>query len=283
MVETGHSIAGFLDLAIQVAHEREAELADDAEGATLSSRPPSPLSDLTSSEEDDSAAQTTIELGPSPSRPSTLPLPAAVPGIEKQRRKIAAAKRRKARRTKVATTSPNAAHSYRLKASNIQQYRERATKSIKFELKSLAAYAASTAWVGKRMPGTNQTTWTLDEVLARGFRLIKWDGMSVKSNSRSKPSDMLLIDSNPMLLVDDETNIVVILAGRPDDPNWDSVIAEGVRVMEEVRRAGHRGGVWKPADVSGRRGDFVAVASGVSFGGGQRVRVPWVIIFVLSM
>lgn len=85
-----------------------------------------------------------------------------------------------------------------------------------------------------------------------------------------------------MLLVDDANNIIVILAGRPDDPDWDAVVAEGVRVMEEIRRAGHKGGVWKPNDMSGRRGNFVAVASGVSFGGGQRVRDLSFSIFIHS-
>lgn len=76
-----------------------------------------------------------------------------------------------------------------------------------------------------------------------------------------------------MLLVDNDRNVIVILAGRPDDPDWDAVVAEGVRVMEEVRRAGYTKGVWKAGDTSSRRGNFVAVASGVSFGGGQRVRL----------
>lgn len=86
-----------------------------------------------------------------------------------------------------------------------------------------------------------------------------------------------------MLLVDDANNIVVVLAGRPDDPDWDNVVAEGVRVMGEIRRAGHKSGVWKPDDMSGRRGDFVAIASGVSFGGGQRVRGIFFSPFILSV
>lgn len=161
---------------MQEEHDRDEQLGDDCEGATLSSRPPSPLSDLTDSDVDPPA---TVELQAPPPGLTSPPIPAAQTsaapsacGIEKQRQKISAGKRRQARRSKSAAANPNAAHKYRLKASNLQTYRERAANTIKFNVKSLAVYAASTAWVGKRAEGANKRTWTIDEVLARGFCLI---------------------------------------------------------------------------------------------------------------
>lgn len=193
LVETGCSFGDLLAQSMQEEQRRDEEFGDDCEGATLSSRPPSPLSDLTDSDGNgevdppaivklvppshDQVPKTTAPPGVFTSPPT--PAGQTTVGIEKQRQKISAGMRRKARRAKgkAAEEFPNAAYSYRLKASNIQTYRERAAKAIKFNVKSLATYAASTAWVGKRAEGTNRTVWTLDEVLARGFCLIEWDGV----------------------------------------------------------------------------------------------------------
>lgn len=164
LVNTGCSIRDLLEAAMTDAQGRDELVGDDCEGATLSSRPSSPLSDLTESEDG----------SPPPLSPSTS-TQHSPPTIEKQRKKIAAARRRKARRAKAAT--PNSAHDYRLKPSHVQKYRERAAQSIKFNLKSLAASAAAGAWVGKRATGSRMSQWTLDELLGRGFRIIEWDGM----------------------------------------------------------------------------------------------------------
>lgn len=176
LVNTGFSIRDLLEASMGAAQEHDELVGDDCDGAALSSRPCSPLPDLTESEGEES-------LPPPPQlpQPSMSALNTATPaiGIEKQRKKIATARRRKGRRGKAAAQAQNTAHDYRLKPSHSQKYREHATQSIKFNVKSLAASAAAGAWIGKRAPGKKQSPWKLDELLERGFRIIYWDGMYV--------------------------------------------------------------------------------------------------------
>jgi hypothetical protein len=74
--------------------------------------------------------------------------------------------------------------------------------------------------------------------------------------------------STPHVLVDRSQRIITVLAGRPTDAGWDGVMREATRLMDEVRRKGHRSQAFEWH----RRGSFTAFGDGVSFGGGQRVR-----------
>lgn len=75
----------------------------------------------------------------------------------------------------------------------------------------------------------------------------------------------------PKVILDAEDRIVTVLAGRPKDPDWDVVVLDALKAMDEVQQFGESKDNFKPPDVSHRRGDFVALAAGVSYGGGQRV------------
>ena len=77
--------------------------------------------------------------------------------------------------------------------------------------------------------------------------------------------------SQTRFLVDSSDRIIVVLAGRPKDPTWDHVVAGASAAMEGVRKAGQKSGSFRDKDLSHRRGEFVALAAGVSFGGGQTV------------
>ncbi|KAH7918686.1 hypothetical protein BV22DRAFT_993901, partial [Leucogyrophana mollusca] len=71
----------------------------------------------------------------------------------------------------------------------------------------------------------------------------------------------------PHVIVDAEDRILAVLAGRPDDPTWDDVV-------EDATKALHEAGLAAKIPVKKRRhrrGEYPALAAGVSYGGGQTV------------
>lgn len=84
----------------------------------------------------------------------------------------------------------------------------------------------------------------------------------------------------PHLIIDPEFRIITILAGRPNDPDWDSVTQAMSDLMEEVRQLGDAlncpGGdekkpFWTKGQVNGRRGPYTSLTVGYSDGQGQGV------------
>jgi hypothetical protein len=63
-----------------------------------------------------------------------------------------------------------------------------------------------------------------------------------------------------------------VLVGQPDDPEWREVINEAEAVMREVRETGAELDLFSEKAQDHRRGRFLAIPVGVSFGGGQTVR-----------
>lgn len=68
---------------------------------------------------------------------------------------------------------------------------------------------------------------------------------------------------------DEEDFCSVILAGQPE--GWDAVNASVTQEMADMRDEGLANGAFKSTSADHRRGKFLAVASGVSYGGGQMV------------
>ena len=79
--------------------------------------------------------------------------------------------------------------------------------------------------------------------------------------------------SDTIFIVDAQDRIVSILVGRPNDPEWPVVCEDAAIILEEVRKAGIASDAFPDEYLSHRRGDFVAIPAGVSFGGGQKVRM----------
>ncbi|KAJ7616999.1 hypothetical protein DFH06DRAFT_1012646 [Mycena polygramma] len=79
-------------------------------------------------------------------------------------------------------------------------------------------------------------------------------------------SDVSLRD--PKLILDCEGRIIAILLGKPDDPEWDEVVKGAAEALREARRAAQRHKAWFRR--AHRRGWYLAITAGVSFGGGQR-------------
>lgn len=71
-----------------------------------------------------------------------------------------------------------------------------------------------------------------------------------------------------MLVLDTDDRIVAVLLGMPDDPEWPDVVSQAVNAMARACRDARQHG-WLPA--AHRRGRYLALTTGVSFGGGQKV------------
>lgn len=62
------------------------------------------------------------------------------------------------------------------------------------------------------------------------------------------------------------------LVGQPrDDPTWSLTAVRAGKALTNTRTEGLARGAFRAADLDHRRGKFLAVASGISFGGGQKV------------
>ncbi|KAL7278946.1 hypothetical protein ACG7TL_006778 [Trametes sanguinea] len=108
---------------------------------------------------------------------------------------------------------------------------------------------ASTAFVSrnlKQMPSGGSAP-TVQQILARGFRYIAWDGRM------------------PYALLDKEERVIGALVGRPRDEAWGTVVSEASSVLEAARSTLYG----NAAPTAHRRGCFSLVASGISYGGGQ--------------
>ncbi|KAJ7633976.1 hypothetical protein B0H17DRAFT_961598, partial [Mycena rosella] len=77
---------------------------------------------------------------------------------------------------------------------------------------------------------------------------------------------------HPLVIVDQDGRIVCVFVGKPDDPEWDTKVFPGAfRAMERASRKGLKSGALTELDRLHRRGNFLALTAGVSFGGGQKV------------
>lgn len=74
------------------------------------------------------------------------------------------------------------------------------------------------------------------------------------------------------IIGDEEDTGFVILAGRPSSAHWDNDMVGASDALKKARTLGVANGSFKDVDLQHRRGAFLAFASGVSFGGGQKVR-----------
>ena len=79
--------------------------------------------------------------------------------------------------------------------------------------------------------------------------------------------------SKTRLILDKKERIVAVLVGQPDDPLWGGTIDAAAGVMQEVERCSAGMELFTAKTQHHRRGEFLAIPAGVSFGGGQTVRV----------
>jgi hypothetical protein len=60
--------------------------------------------------------------------------------------------------------------------------------------------------------------------------------------------------------------------GQPEDPQWRGTVDNAAEVMQEVEQLGASADLFTEEKLHHRRGEFLAIPAGVSFGGGQTVR-----------
>lgn len=99
-------------------------------------------------------------------------------------------------------------------------------------------------------------------------------GWRVRSIIKNMSSVANIVHRKPELITDLSGRILVALVGRPtcsDPQEWDGVANGAKHALISFRDEGLRQGLFEQ-DASDRRGNFLAIATGISFGGGQRVR-----------
>ncbi|KAJ7206715.1 hypothetical protein C8J57DRAFT_1541288 [Mycena rebaudengoi] len=174
----------------------------------------------------------------------------AVTGIHRRRRGDAATKRRKARcQAKAKASSP---YEHQPKERHSQKHREQSPHRSALDAEELPASGGG-SWLGARGKGRKgRRLWTLDELKREGDRVLEWNG------------------KDPKLILDVHGRIIAVLVGTPEDPDWDQVIRDSLKEMKRARRRGARRGIFKAKDMRHRRGQYLPLVTGVSFGGGQQ-------------
>lgn len=73
------------------------------------------------------------------------------------------------------------------------------------------------------------------------------------------------------MVLDREERIVAVLVGQPEDPCWGDVANAAAELMQKVEHLGISMDLFTEKSLYHRRGEFLAIPAGVSFGGGQTV------------
>ncbi|KAJ7030783.1 hypothetical protein C8F04DRAFT_1263474 [Mycena alexandri] len=130
-----------------------------------------------------------------------------------------------------------------------QSHREQEAHTVHFDLAT--APVAAGAWVGRQRANAKRRLCTLPELLDEGSEVLEWNGR------------------NPKLILDAEGRIIAILLGTPEDEEWAAVIEDAVIAMARARHEALRRGKWRVGTIH-RRGTYLPVRAGVSFGGSQK-------------
>lgn len=202
----------------------------------------SPLSTPPSSPPYDSSDKDSNPLTSHPTLASNRPF------TKVKAKRVAAAKDRKQRK-RVANAKKNALQCDNQRKTSSERYVQAAQKSwIAFEAKSL--HHTANAYYGSRnRDGLMERLLSEEELLQDGWERFPWDGRST------------------VFFVDPQGRIIVILIGQPQDAEWPDVIKHCASRLKQFRELGAKifGHKWRKH----RRGLFLALPYGVSYGGGQ--------------
>ncbi|KAJ7772705.1 hypothetical protein DFH07DRAFT_953164 [Mycena maculata] len=182
-----------------------------------------------------------------------------VPGVERRRRADAARGRRSRRRRGAAPRTP---YDRKPDTRYSQDHRELSPETVALNATDLPASSGG-AWQGRSNTrphkkgrggggAARRRVFTLPQLLSGGSRLVRWNGR------------------DPKLIIDAKGRIVTILLGRPEDPDWDAVIADAVEEMARARRRCLRRGIYRSSRPAHRRGKHIPLTDGASLGGGQQ-------------
>lgn len=139
-------------------------------------------------------------------------------------------------------------------------------QELKTTLATETLSVASTGYVATDAGGSKRI-YKLEDLVGPGsklnFQLYDWDGRCVAFLCH--PTALLTGCRTPTPIIDSSRRMIGLLAGHPDDPSWDSVHAEAAALIEGLRSKLNVPKKFKKH----RRGNFPALAIGISHGGGQ--------------
>ena len=84
------------------------------------------------------------------------------------------------------------------------------------------------------------------------------------------------------MVSDKEERIIAVLVGQPNDPQWSDTTDAAAVVLKEVEQLGGSMDLFAEKCLHHRRGEFLAIPAGVSFGGGQTVLI-WHRLFIILL
>lgn len=128
-------------------------------------------------------------------------------------------------------------------------------------------HVTTTKWTGLRLNNDQPGGNSLSDFLSHRFKLVDWDGYS------------------PQVIVDSWGHVIAVLGGMPRDDNdggrptygkWGQVAREASQLMCGLRKKNK----FTDEQRVHRRGDFIAIDYGISFGGGQKVAAIFTTLFI---
>lgn len=177
------SVDDLLHAASDAQDQRFVDDGDDAEGVELCSRPQTPCTDDEASDLEDRAFERLASepVGQGKRRREEEEASCVTSISSKDRSKLAFKKRRSIKRISKAR-DPHRSSSYAPKASVVEHLKDVPHLKVELDAQKLPK-SLEGSWVGKRVTSERDTPWGLDELIADGFTVVKWDGRYVTAQS----------------------------------------------------------------------------------------------------
>ena len=162
-ISTSISVKPLIQDAVAREDARFEEGVGDSEGLGVTSRPPSPLTDIESGDEADAPAQ-----------PHSQASSGSQSGAQKRRN--AGANKRRARKRARLASSGHQPHAYAAKPSTAAHHAEELSPlQVSVDARDFPA-SGEGSWVGQRKSGAKKEPWTVPELVESNFAFIEWDG-----------------------------------------------------------------------------------------------------------
>ncbi|TFK63215.1 hypothetical protein BDN72DRAFT_803478 [Pluteus cervinus] len=186
-------------------------------------------------------------------RPKPKHLPHKIlPRDEKERRRRNSKNHAKRRTKRITAAKGKVLFHYRFKRAPKGMSKALSTVKVNISAATDLAVSGGGSWLGKRLTVKRTTPWTLPELLARGFRYIDWEGKA------------------PQTILDTDGRIIAALVGGPlGDTTWPRIAHDAYKTMQEILAKAIEDGLVPETELHHRRGNFLTLPAGVSYGGGQ--------------
>lgn len=203
------------------------------------------------------------ELPPTPE--ATQGTPKVEPLTRRQKKNLRASRRRSLRRAKAQALGSTTLKGVSRKKRRLGSIRH--ALKLPFDVASCGA-ATGPGWVGRRLQDLPVRAFTLEDLKREfGVRCFEWDGRYV--TTFLTPTFAHGVFRTPHLLLDRENRVIGALAGRPHGAtDWGAVHDSALASLESVSKKLN----FSQKDKAHRRGSYISISHGLSFGGGQQVR-----------